>query len=203
MHRYIHNGYIKNKAATNETIDAEGWLHTGDIGYYDERHEKGFQVPPAEIEAILLSHPYINDAAVIGIPDDNAGELPFAFVVRKTNAKLIEKDVIDFVTGKKEPSCYFLFRNFTLIFFFSLCHRLLMVFFRCLYLFLIGLMIDFGNGPHQYLSMSNRAVLIDVSTLRAKTTIVSSSSVYICLNAFEHGRKIHMISTHVSNVSKK
>lgn len=109
----IMRGYIRNETATKQTIDADGWLHTGDIGYYDDDHEwfivdrlkelikyKGFQVPPAEIEAQLLTHPDIIDAAVIGIPDENAGELPFAFVVRKPKAKLTEKEVIDFVASK-------------------------------------------------------------------------------------------------------
>lgn len=113
----VMRGYIRNQAATRETIDADGWLHTGDIGYYDERHEwfivdrlkelikyKGFQVPPAEIEALLLTHPNINDAAVIGIPDDEAGELPLAFVVRKPGTKLTEKDVIDFVAKTASPA---------------------------------------------------------------------------------------------------
>lgn len=109
----IMKGYVGNEQATRETIDAGGWLHTGDIGYYDEDGEwfivdrikelikyKGYQVPPAEIEAILLTHPKINDAAVIGIPDEKAGELPLAFVVRKPNTKLTEKDVIDFVASE-------------------------------------------------------------------------------------------------------
>lgn len=118
----IMRGYIGNKEATNQTIDADGWLHTGDVGYYDEDQEwfivdrlkelikyKGFQVPPAEIEAILLQHPDIFDAAVIGIPDESAGELPFAFVVRRSNSKLVEKDVLDFVASKSvllSPFCF-------------------------------------------------------------------------------------------------
>lgn len=109
----IMRGYINNKEATQQIIDSDGWLHTGDIGYYDDDHEwfivdrlkelikyNGYQVPPAEIEAILLGHPHILDAAVIGIPDEKAGELPFAFVVRKPNTNLSQKDVIDFVAGK-------------------------------------------------------------------------------------------------------
>lgn len=109
----IMRGYVRNKVATDQTIDKDGWLHTGDVGYYDEDGEwfivdrlkelikyKGFQVPPAEIEAILLTHPDINDAAVIGIPDENAGELPFAFVVRKSNSNLTKEEVIEFVASE-------------------------------------------------------------------------------------------------------
>ena len=86
-------GYLNNATATEETIDAEGWLHTGDIGIVDEHGHlsivdrmkelikfKGFQVAPAELEALLITHPKVTDVAVIGIPDDEAGELPKAFV---------------------------------------------------------------------------------------------------------------------------
>ena len=74
-----------------QTIDADGWLHTGDIGYADDDGHfyivdrakelikyKGFQVPPAELEALLLTHPDVADAAVIPCPDDEAGEVPKA-----------------------------------------------------------------------------------------------------------------------------
>ncbi len=86
-------GYLNNAAATAETIDDEGWLHTGDIGIIDEHAHmsivdrmkelikfKGFQVAPAELEALLITHPKIADVAVIGVPDDEAGEIPKAFV---------------------------------------------------------------------------------------------------------------------------
>lgn len=122
----IMRGYRGNETATKQTIDPDGWLHTGDVGYYDEDREwfivdrlkelikyKGFQVPPAEIEAILLTHPDVFDAAVIGVPDERAGELPFAFVVRKPNTHLTEKDVIEFVASELlhifEISIFFLF----------------------------------------------------------------------------------------------
>lgn len=108
----IMKGYIGDKQATNATIDANGWLQTGDIGYYDEDGEwfiverikelikyKAFQVPPAEIEAILLTHDQIKDAGVIGVEDESAGELALAFVVKQPNATITEKDVIDFVAG--------------------------------------------------------------------------------------------------------
>lgn len=107
---FIMKGYKNNPKATQETIDKDGWLHTGDIGYYDmdgfiyivDRVKelikyKGFQVPPAELEAILLKNPAIKDAAVIGIPDEQAGELPYAFVVLQPGAKLTTQEVQKFV----------------------------------------------------------------------------------------------------------
>ena len=96
----IMKGYLNNPAATSITIDPDGWLHTGDIGYADEDGHffivdrlkelikyKGFQVPPAELEAVLLSHPCVADAAVIPYPDDEAGEVPKAFVVLKNQVE--------------------------------------------------------------------------------------------------------------------
>jgi len=96
----IMKGYLNNPVATAHTIDAEGWLHTGDIGYADEDGHffivdrlkelikyKGFQVPPAELEAVLLSHPCVADAAVIPLHDDEAGEVPKAIVVLKEHSE--------------------------------------------------------------------------------------------------------------------
>ena len=87
-------GYLNNPEATVNTIDGEGWLHTGDVatadddGYFfivDRLKElikyKGFQVPPAELEALIITHPKVADVAVIGVPDEEAGELPKAYVV--------------------------------------------------------------------------------------------------------------------------
>ena len=92
----VMKGYLNNESATKSTIDDDGWLHTGDIGHIDADGHlfivdrlkelikyKGFQVPPAELEALLLTHPQIADAAVIGLPDDEAGEIPAAYVVLK------------------------------------------------------------------------------------------------------------------------
>ncbi|CAK9304669.1 unnamed protein product [Gordionus sp. m RMFG-2023] len=98
-------GYLNNPEATKEMI-VDGWLHTGDVAYYnndgyffltDRMKElikyKGFQVAPAEIESILIAHPDIIDAAVIGMPDENVGELPTAFIVAKkvVTAKMINE----------------------------------------------------------------------------------------------------------------
>ncbi|XP_077991038.1 putative 4-coumarate--CoA ligase 1 [Glandiceps talaboti] len=110
----IMKGYLKNEKATNETL-VDGWLYTGDIGYYDETGHffvvdrskelikyKGFQVSPAELEGLLLTNPDIQDVAVIGLPDEEAGELPKAFVVPKSN-KLTPEDVIKFVEENVAP----------------------------------------------------------------------------------------------------
>lgn len=90
----VMKGYLNNPTATAETIVDGGWLRTGDIAHFDDEgyvyitdrlkeliKYKGFQVAPAELEAELLTHPDIVDAAVIGKPDDEAGELPMAFIV--------------------------------------------------------------------------------------------------------------------------
>lgn len=105
----IMKGYLNRPEATQTTVDADGWLHTGDIGFVDEFDQmtvvdrikelikvKGLQVPPAELEDLLLSHDHIDDAAVIGIPDKRCGEVPLAFVV-KASPELTEEEVKKFV----------------------------------------------------------------------------------------------------------
>ena len=90
----VMRGYWNDPEATARTIDADGWLHTGDIGYavadgyfyvVDRVKElikyKGLQVAPAELEGLLLAHPAVADAAVIPSPDEEAGEVPKAFLV--------------------------------------------------------------------------------------------------------------------------
>ncbi|KAL9952223.1 hypothetical protein ACROYT_G039444 [Oculina patagonica] len=110
----VMKGYLNNPKATAKTIDQEGWLHTGDAGHYDEDgylyivdrikeliKYKGFQVPPAELEALLITHPNIDDVAVIGVPDLKAGELPKAFVVRR--GEVTPDEIIKFVAGRVAP----------------------------------------------------------------------------------------------------
>jgi len=109
----VMKGYLNNDAATAATIDSDGWLHTGDIGHVDADGHlfvvdrlkelikyKGFQVPPAELEALLLTHPSVADAAVIGLPDDVAGEIPAGFVVLKPGHDVTEADIQAFVAGQ-------------------------------------------------------------------------------------------------------
>jgi acyl-CoA synthetase (AMP-forming)/AMP-acid ligase II len=112
-------GYLDDAAATDAMIDADGFLHTGDIATVDANgivtivdrikeliKYKGYQVAPAELEALLLTHPGIADAAVIGVHDDEGEEVPKAFVVRRASSEsdtLTEQQVMDFVAGHVAP----------------------------------------------------------------------------------------------------
>ncbi|MCP9274355.1 4-coumarate--CoA ligase family protein [Mycolicibacterium arenosum] len=110
-------GYLNNDSATAETIDADGFLHTGDLARVDSTgcvyivdrlkeliKYKGYQVPPAELEAVLLTHPQIADAAVIGVVDTESGEeVPKAFVVKQADGDLSEDDVMRFVAENVAP----------------------------------------------------------------------------------------------------
>ena len=110
----VMKGYLNNPEATARTIDADGWLHTGDIGYGDDDGHfyivdrvkelikyKGFQIAPAELEAVLVTHPAVADAAVIPLPDAEAGEVPKAFIVLKGEAS--PEVIKDFVADRVAP----------------------------------------------------------------------------------------------------
>jgi acyl-CoA synthetase (AMP-forming)/AMP-acid ligase II len=105
-------GYLNRPDATADTIDEDGWLHTGDIGHVDDDgfwyivdrlkeliKYKGFQVPPAELEALIITHPAVADCAVIGIPDEEAGEIPKAFVALTPGAECTADELQEFVAG--------------------------------------------------------------------------------------------------------
>lgn len=109
----VMKGYYNNSLATSETLTPDGWLHTGDIVRMDSNRYvyvldrkkelikyKGFQVPPAELEGILLEHPDILDAAVIAKADPESGEVPKAFVVLRSGSKVSDTDIMGFVAGK-------------------------------------------------------------------------------------------------------
>ena len=97
--RQVMRGYLGDEAASAATIDADGWLHSGDLGHFDADgnlfivdrlkeliKSRGYQVAPAQLEAELTSHVAVADAAVVGRPDDEAGEVPVAYVVLRAPA---------------------------------------------------------------------------------------------------------------------
>jgi len=109
----VMKGYHNRPDATATMIDAEGWLHTGDIGYSDDDLQlfvvdrvkelikyKGLQVAPAELEAVVQTHPAVADAAVIPSPDEEAGEVPKAFVVLKSGMAATESEIIAHVAAR-------------------------------------------------------------------------------------------------------
>ncbi|WP_416978209.1 AMP-binding protein [Streptomyces sp. T028] len=112
----VMKGYFGRPEETDALIDADGWLHTGDIGRVDEDGNwfivdrvkelikyKGYQVAPAEIEALLVNHPGIADAAVIGVSDEEGNEVPKAFVVPAPGASVTSDEVMAYVEGQVAP----------------------------------------------------------------------------------------------------
>jgi acyl-CoA synthetase (AMP-forming)/AMP-acid ligase II len=112
----IMKGYLGRPDDTAASITPEGWYRTGDIGHVDEQgyfyivdrlkeliKYKGMQVAPAELEALVLTHPAVADAAVIPSPDEEAGEVPKAFIVLKAGQKATAQEIMDFVAGKVAP----------------------------------------------------------------------------------------------------
>jgi acyl-CoA synthetase (AMP-forming)/AMP-acid ligase II len=110
----VMRGYLNNDEATRNSIDSDGFFHTGDIGHIDEHDQyfivdrlkelikyKGFQVAPAELEALLLSNPNVADAAVIGVLDEEGEEVPKAFVVLKETQS--PEEIMEFVAARVAP----------------------------------------------------------------------------------------------------
>jgi 4-coumarate--CoA ligase len=109
-------GYLGRDDATREVIDDDGFLHTGDVAVVGDKGEfyivdrlkelikyKGYQVAPAELEALLLTHPDITDAAAIGAADEDGQEIPKAYVVRREGSSLDENSVMEFVAERVAP----------------------------------------------------------------------------------------------------
>ncbi|KAI0235160.1 4-coumarate--CoA ligase 2 [Lamellibrachia satsuma] len=112
----VMKGYLDNEKATRETLK-DGWLHTGDLGFADDDGHvvitdrikelikyKGLQVAPAELEALLVTHPAVADSAVIGQPDESAGELPRAYVVLKPNLHVSQDELQKFIAEQVAPN---------------------------------------------------------------------------------------------------
>jgi acyl-CoA synthetase (AMP-forming)/AMP-acid ligase II len=107
----VMKGYLDDPEANAYTLAADGWLRTGDIGHADadgylyvvDRLKelikyRGYQVPPAELEALLVQHPAVADAAVIPSPDDKGGEVPKAFVVK--HGEVTEGELMSWVSER-------------------------------------------------------------------------------------------------------
>ncbi|CAL0331614.1 unnamed protein product [Lupinus luteus] len=112
----IMKGYLNNEEATASTIDKDGWLHTGDVVYFDEHgyihisdrlkdiiKYKGFQIAPADLEAVLILHPEVADVAITAAEDEENGEIPVAFVVRKVGSVITAKHLMDYVAKQVAP----------------------------------------------------------------------------------------------------
>ena len=112
----VMKGYLNNPQATARSIDADGWFHTGDVARLDTDGSlwivdrikelikyKGYQIAPAELEALLLTHPAISDTAVIPVRDEEAGEIPKAFVVADDPGSVTAEEVMRFVAERVAP----------------------------------------------------------------------------------------------------
>lgn len=115
---FMMNGYYRNLEATKNTVDEQGWLHSGDIGYIDKDGElfvmdrikdlikyRGYQISPGEIESVLLSHPAVFEVAVTAIPHTTDDEHPIAYVTKMPGAEVMEQELIDLVANNMMDQC--------------------------------------------------------------------------------------------------
>jgi long-chain acyl-CoA synthetase len=111
----IFQGYWKHPEDTKLAL-RDGWLYTGDIAWMDDEgyvfildrkkemiKYRGYQIAPAELEAVIMEHPGVKDCAVVGIPEENLGEIPKAFIVRKEGVNLSAEEVMAFVAERVAP----------------------------------------------------------------------------------------------------
>ncbi|MBM9508614.1 AMP-binding protein [Actinacidiphila acididurans] len=111
---HVMKGYLNAEEATRKVLEPDGFLHTGDLGYVDDGGElflvdrikelikyKGQQVSPVELEAVLMTHPKVADAAVVGVPDEEASEIPKGFVVAREPATV--EEILTYVAERVAP----------------------------------------------------------------------------------------------------
>ncbi|KAI3499540.1 hypothetical protein L1887_35343 [Cichorium endivia] len=112
----VMKGYVRDKEASNATLDSEGWLKTGDLCYFDSDgflyivdrlkeliKYKAYQVAPAELERYLQAIPEVADAAVVPYPDEDAGQIPMAYIVRRPGSKINEAQIMEIIAKKVSP----------------------------------------------------------------------------------------------------
>ena len=113
---HVMKGYFENEAATKAAIDADGWLHTGDLGAMDARGyctiegrmkdmiiRGGENIYPRELEELLFRHPAVGDVAVVGLPDEKWGEVVSAFIRPAAGHSVNREELFDYMREHLAP----------------------------------------------------------------------------------------------------